>query len=128
MQSNTLRDYITARRKELSLSQRDLATLCELPLGTVAGIESGREVKAPRPVTLEKLARGLKTNYISLDAMVRGIAGDDVKKQLRWEEDYYYRLFDAVVSSDVVPENERMLFLAKLRTLWQTYGDREIGY
>ncbi len=128
MQINALRDYITARRKELDLSQRDLATLCELPLGTVAGIESGRQVKAPRPATLEKLAKGLKTNYIALDAMVRGIASEDVQKQLRWEEDYYYRLFDAVVTTESIPENERMLLLAKLRTLWQTYGDHEIAY
>ena len=125
---NRLRDYITARRRELNLSQRDLAALCELPLGTVAGIESGRQVKSPRPATLEKLAQGLKTNYLSLDALVRGVESAELKKQLRWEEDYYYKLFDAVMSSDAVPETERMMLLAKLRTLWQTYGDHEIAY
>lgn len=125
---NQLRSYITARRKELKLSQRDLAALCELPLGTVAGIESGRQVKAPRPATLEKLARGLKTNYVTLDAMVRGVEAGDVQKQLRWEEDYYYKLFDAVMSSDRVPDDDRMLLLAKLRTLWQTFGDFEISH
>ena len=125
---NSLRDYITARRRELNLSQRELATLCELPLGTVAGIESGRQVKAPRPATLEKLAQGLKTNYLSLDALVRGVHAEELKKQLRWEEDYYYKLFDAVMTSDAVPEAERMMLLAKLRTLWQTFGDRDISY
>ena len=125
---NQLRQYITARRKELNLSQRELAALCELPLGTVAGIESGRMVKSPRPATLEKLAVGLKTNYFFLDAMVRGVEEPEVKKQLRWEEDYYYKLFDAVMSSEKVPETERMMLLAKLRTLWQTYGDYEIAY
>ena len=125
---NDLRLYIAARRKELKLSQRDLATICELPLGTVAGIESGRQVKSPRPMTLEKLAKGLKTNYMTLDAMVRGVATTDVQKQLRWEEDYYYRLFDAVMNSDRIPDNDRMMLLAKLRTLWQTYGDFEISH
>lgn len=125
---NELRSYISARRRELGLSQRELAILCDLPLGTVAGIESGRQVKAPRPATLEKLAKGLKTNYLSLDAMVRGIETAELKKQLRWEEDYYYKIFDAVMSSDQVPETERMMLLAKLRTLWQTFGDREIAY
>ena len=125
---NELRTYIGARRRELGLSQRELASLCDLPLGTVAGIESGRQVKSPRPATLEKLAKGLKTNYLSLDAMVRGVETAELKKQLRWEEDYYYKVFDAVMSSDQVPETERMLMLAKLRTLWQTYGDREIAY
>lgn len=125
---NRLRDYITARRRELNLSQRDLASLCDLPLGTVAGIESGRQVKSPRPATLEKLAQGLKTNYLSLDALVRGVENEELKKQLRWEEDYYYKLFDGVMSSDAVPETERMMLLAKLRTIWQTYGDRDISY
>jgi transcriptional regulator with XRE-family HTH domain len=125
---NDLRQYITARRKELNLSQRELATLCELPLGTVAGIESGRMVKSPRPATLEKLAQGLKTNYFFLDALVRGVEEQTMSKQLRWEEDYYYKLFDAVMNSDRIPETERMMLLAKLRTLWQTYGDFEISY
>lgn len=125
---NELRTYIGARRRELGLSQRELASVCDLPLGTVAGIESGRQVKSPRPATLDKLAKGLKTNYLSLDAMIRGVETAELKKQLRWEEDYYYKVFDAVMSSDQVPENERMLLLAKLRTLWQTYGDREIAY
>lgn len=125
---NQLRQYITARRKELGLSQRDLASLCELPLGTVAGIESGRMVKSPRPSTLEKLAAGLKTNYLSLDALVRGVENSDLQKQLRWEEDYYYKLFDAMMNSEKIPETERMMLLAKLRTLWQTYGDHEISY
>lgn len=125
---NHLRSYITARRRELKMSQRELATLCELPLGTVAGIESGRQVKAPRPATLEKLARGLQTNYVTLDAMVRNVDTTVVQKQLRWEEDYYYKLFDAVMSSERIPENERMMLLAKLRTLWQTHGDFEISY
>lgn len=125
---NSLRQYISARRKELNLSQRELASLCELPLGTVAGIESGRQVKSPRPATLEKLAKGLKTNYLSLDAMVRGIASDALNKQLKWEEDYYYRLFDAMMSTDCVPETDRMMLLAKLRMLWQSHGDHEITY
>lgn len=125
---NQLRQYISARRKELNLSQRELAALCDLPLGTVAGIESGRMVKSPRPATLEKLATGLKTNYFVLDAMVRGLEEPIVKKQLRWEEDYYYKLFDAMMNSDQIPETERMMLLAKLRTLWQTYGDHEIAY
>ena len=125
---NPLRLYLAARRAELRLSQRELASLCELPLGTVAGIESGRQVTAPRPATLEKLAKGLQTNYVSLDALVRGVATTDVQKQLRWEEDYYYRLFDAVMSSERIPDNERMMLLAKLRTTWQTYGDFEISY
>lgn len=125
---NDLRRYITARRKELNLSQRELAQVCNLPLGTVAGIESGRMVKSPRPATLEKLAEGLKTSYLSLDAMVRGVKDETVQKQLRWEEDYYYKVFDAVMSSDSIPETERMMLLAKLRTLWQTHGDHEISY
>lgn len=125
---NQLRLYITARRKELRLSQRELATICELPLGTVAGIESGRQVKAPRPATLEKLAKGLQTSYVALDALVRNVETTVVQKQLRWEEDYYYKLFDAVMNSERVPENERMMLLAKLRTLWQTHGDFEISY
>ena len=125
---NDLRRYITARRKELNLSQRELAQVCNLPLGTVAGIESGRMVKSPRPSTLEKLAEGLKTSYLSLDAMVRGVKDETVQKQLRWEEDYYYKVFDAVMSSDSIPETERMMLLAKLRTLWQTHGDHEISY
>lgn len=125
---NDLRQYITARRKELNLSQRELASLCELPLGTVAGIESGRMVKSPRPATLEKLAQGLKTNYFFLDALVRGVDESAMSKQRKWEEDYYYKVFDAVMSSDRVPEADRMMLQAKLRTLWQTYGDFEIGY
>jgi transcriptional regulator with XRE-family HTH domain len=125
---NKLRLYITARRKELNLSQRELAALCDLPLGTVAGIESGRLVQSPRPATLEKLADGLKTNYLTLDALVRGVENTSLQKQLQWEEDYYYKLFDALMNSDKVPETERMMFLAKLRTLWQTYGDYEISY
>lgn len=125
---NDLRQYITARRKELNLSQRELASLCELPLGTVAGIESGRMVKSPRPATLEKLAQGLKTNYFFLDALVRGVDQGAMTKQRKWEEDYYYKVFDAVMSSDRVPETDRMMLQAKLRTLWQTYGDFEIGY
>lgn len=125
---NDLRQYITARRKELNLSQRELASLCELPLGTVAGIESGRMVKSPRPATLEKLAQGLKTNYFFLDALVRGVDESAMSKQRKWEEDYYYKVFDAVMSSDRVPETDRMMLQAKLRTLWQTYGDFEIGY
>lgn len=125
---NNLRQYIAARRKELGLSQRDLAAICELPLGTVAGIESGRMVKSPRPATLEKLAAGLKTNYLALDALVRGVENSDLQKQLRWEEDYYYKLFDAMMNSEAIPETERMMLLAKLRTLWQTHGDYEISY
>ena len=125
---NDLRSYITARRNELNLSQRELAALCELPLGTVAGIESGRMVKSPRPATLEKLAQGLKTNYFFLDALVRGVEQETMNKQLKWEDDYYYKVFDAVMSSDKIPETDRMMLQAKLRTLWQTYGDFEIGY
>lgn len=121
-----LRAYITARRQELKLSQRDLAALCDLPLGTVAGIESGREVTAPRPATLEKLATGLKTTYSWLDALVRGVPPETLSAMKRWEEDYYYRLFDQVMTHPGVPETERMLLLAKLRTVWQTHGDREI--
>lgn len=125
---NQLRSYITARRKELNLSQRDLAGLCDLPLGTVAGIESGRLVKSPRPATLEKLATGLKTSYFTLDALVRGVEPEAIQKNTRWEEDYYYKLFDALMNSEAIPETERMMFLAKLRTLWQTHGEYEIGY
>jgi transcriptional regulator with XRE-family HTH domain len=125
---NQLRQYIAARRKELNLSQRELATLSDLPLGTVAGIESGRMVKSPRPATLEKLAIGLKTTYFFLDALVRGVEEPVMKKQLRWEEDYYYKLFDAMMNSDKIPETERMMLLAKLRTMWQTYGDFDIDY
>jgi transcriptional regulator with XRE-family HTH domain len=123
-----LRQYITARRKELNLSQRELAAMCDLPLGTVAGIESGRMVKSPRPATLEKLAAGLKTTYFHLDALVRGVEGPAPVAQSKWEDDYYYKVFDAVMSSETVPETERMMILAKLRTLWQTYGDHEISY
>ena len=112
----------------MRISQRELAALCELPLGTVAGIESGRQVAAPRPMTLERLARGLQTNYVTLDAMVRGVETATVQKQLRWEDDYYYKLFDAVMNSQTVPDDERMMLLAKLRTVWQTYGDFEISY
>lgn len=125
---NQLRNFISSRRKELNLSQRDLASLCDLPLGTVAGIESGRMVKSPRPATLEKLAQGLKTNYFTLDALVRGIEPEAIQQKTRWEEDYYYKLFDALMSSESIPETERMMFLAKLRTLWQTHGEYEINY
>ena len=125
---NQLRTFIASRRKELNLSQRDLASLCDLPLGTVAGIESGRMVKSPRPATLEKLAQGLKTNYFTLDALVRGIEPEAIQQKTRWEEDYYYKLFDALMSSEAIPETERMMFLAKLRTLWQTHGEYEISY
>jgi transcriptional regulator with XRE-family HTH domain len=123
-----LRVYIGARRRELGLSQRTLAQLCNLPLGTVAGIESGRMVKSPRPATLEKLAQGLKTDYLFLDAMIRGVDQGAIQKQLRWSEDYYYKVFDALMDSDKIPETEKLMFLAKLRTLWQTYGEREITY
>ncbi|MEB3221573.1 MAG: helix-turn-helix transcriptional regulator [Candidatus Sericytochromatia bacterium] len=121
-----LRTYITARRQELRLSQRQLAAICELPLGTVAGIESGREVTAPRPATLEKLARGLKTSYARLDAMVRGAEAESLGAMQRWEEDYYYRMFDQVMTNPAVPETERLLLLAKLRTVWQTHGDHDL--
>jgi hypothetical protein len=60
--------------------------------------------------------------------MVRGIEQPVLQKQLRWEEDYYYKLFDAMMNSDQIPETERMMLLAKLRTLWQNYGDHEIAY
>jgi transcriptional regulator with XRE-family HTH domain len=123
-----LRAYIVARRSELNLSQRTLAQLCNLPLGTVAGIESGRMVKAPRPATLEKLAQGLKTDYLFLDALIRGVDQANIQKQLRWSEDFYYKVFDALMNSDKIPETERLMFLAKLRTLWQTYGEHEITY
>lgn len=125
---NALRDYITARREELHLTQRDLARACDLPLGTVAGIESGRMVKAPRPTTLEKLAVGLKTDYHVLDALVRGVDPGVSNRNSRWEDDYYYKLFDAVMNCSAVPETELLMFQAKLRTLWQTYGDHEIPY
>lgn len=121
-----LRAYITARRQELKLSQRELAALCDLPLGTVAGIESGREVTAPRPATLEKLAGGLKTTYSWLDALVRGVPPEALAAMKRWEEDYYYRLFDQVMTHPAVPETERMMLLAKLRTVWQTHGDQDL--
>ena len=124
----SLRAYITARREELRLTQREFAQACDLPLGTVAGIESGRMVKAPRPATLEKLAVGLKTDYQALDALVRGIDLQVPSKNRRWEEDYYYKLFDGVMNCEAVPETERLMFQAKLRTLWQTYGDHEIAY
>jgi transcriptional regulator with XRE-family HTH domain len=123
---NKLRSYISARREELKLSQRQLAALCELPLGTVAGIESGRAVTAPRPATLEKLARGLKTSYAKLDALVRGLDPNEQQAMQRWEEDYYYKMFDQVMTHPGIPETERLLLLAKLRTIWQTHGDHEI--
>jgi hypothetical protein len=44
----------------------------------------------------------------------------------RWEEDYYYKMFDQVMTHPAIPETERLLLLAKLRTIWQTHGDHEI--
>jgi transcriptional regulator with XRE-family HTH domain len=123
---NPLRRYIRTRRKELNLSQRELANICDLPLGTVAGIESGRDVNAPRPATLEKLAQGLQCSYPWLDGLVRNLEPEALEKMLRWEKDYTYRLFDALMSSSSVPESERMLLVAKVRTLWQTHGDYEV--
>lgn len=125
---NALRRYMIERRREMRLSQRELAIACDLPLGTVAGLESGRLVNAPRPHTLEKLAQGLKTTYESLDALVRGLSGEGMAQRQRWEEDYYYRLFDAFMRSDRIPETEKLMLQAKLRTLWQQHGDYEIPY
>lgn len=124
---NDLRRYIRSRRQELRMSQRELATLCGLPLGTIAGIESGRDVAAPRPATLEKLALGLKCSYTWLDGLVRQLDQATLDKLNRWEEDYTYRLFDAVMTSSSIPEGERMLLVAKIRTLWQAHGDFEIN-
>lgn len=45
------------RRRELSLSQRDLADLCGLPHSSVARIESGRS--SPNLVTLLRIFREL---------------------------------------------------------------------
>ena len=119
---------MTVRRRELNLSQRELAQIADLPLGTVAALESGRMVSAPRPRTLEKLAIGLKTSYLHLDSLVRGLDPGEIEHQVRWQEEYYYRMFDALMQSDRIPEAEKAMFLAKLRTLWQTHGDREIAY
>lgn len=125
---NPLRRYMMERRREMRLSQRELALACDLPLGTVAGLESGRLVSAPRPQTLERLAHGLKTSYEALDALVRGVSSESLAQRHRWEEDYYYRLFDAFMRSDRIPETEKLMLQAKLRTLWQTHGDYEIPY
>ncbi|MEB3284916.1 MAG: helix-turn-helix transcriptional regulator [Candidatus Sericytochromatia bacterium] len=123
---NALRRYIRTRRQELKISQRELAELCDLPLGTLAGIESGRDVTAPRPATLEKLANGLKCSYPLLDGLVRGLDEEALTNLLRWEEDYTYRLFHAVMRSPNIPEAERMILVAKIRTLWQSHGEYEI--
>lgn len=123
---NALRRYIRSRRQELRLSQRELAAVCALPLGTIAGIESGRDVTAPRPATLEKLAGGLKCSYAWLDGLVRQLDESALERLNRWEQDYTYRLFDAVMSSASIPEGEKMLLVAKIRTLWQTHGEYEI--
>ena len=124
---NRLRLYIAARRQELRLTQRELATLCELPLGTLSGIESGREVRAPRAHTVEKLAVGLQTTYEHLDALVRGVVVDGVSEVSPWEGDYRYRLFDALMQAPSVPETERLMLIAKMRTLWEMHGSGAIA-
>ncbi|MEB3197307.1 MAG: helix-turn-helix transcriptional regulator [Candidatus Sericytochromatia bacterium] len=122
---SNLKAYIRARRAELGISQRALAELCDLPIGTIAGIESGRDIKAPRPATLQKLANGLKTTYAWLDGLVRELGEAELKASVRWEEDYTYRMFDELMQSPHFPESERMWLVAKLRTLWQSHAAPE---
>src|SRR4051794_19317970 len=55
-----LREFLTRRRNELSLSQQELARISGVPAGTIASIEAGRVTRSPRPDTLRRLALGLQ--------------------------------------------------------------------
>jgi transcriptional regulator with XRE-family HTH domain len=55
-----LREFLTRRRGELSLSQQELARISGVPAGTIASIEAGRVTRSPRPDTLRRLAQGVQ--------------------------------------------------------------------
>lgn len=123
-----LRSFIALRRKELRLTQSALSIASGLPLGTVSGLESGRMVRCPRGVTLEKLARGLQVPYGQLDALARGKAweGEAPSPSLRASsglagEDPVLRMFMEVMGSEAVPEAERLMLQAKIRVLHQRH-------
>lgn len=122
-----LRSFIGARRKDLRLTQATLAIASGLPLGTVSGLESGRMVRCPRGVTLEKLARGLQVPYGQLDALARGSEWEErpnhpSKTPSRGlSDDPVLRMFMEVMGSEAVPEGERMMLQAKIRVLHQRH-------
>lgn len=57
--------YVRTKRKEMELTQQELAERCELTRPAVSMIESEKR-KKPRPETLRKLAKGLKIPYEQL--------------------------------------------------------------
>lgn len=123
---SALRSFIGLRRKALRLTQASLAIASGLPLGTVSGLESGRMVRCPRGVTLEKLARGLQVPYAQLDALARGQAYEEEAPAPRGAgriqgDDPVLRMFMEVMGSEAVPESERMMLQAKIRVLHQKH-------
>lgn len=123
---SALRSFIGLRRKALRLTQAALAIASGLPLGTVSGLESGRMVRCPRGVTLEKLARGLQVPYAQLDALARGQAYEEEAPAPRGlgrsqGDDPVLRMFMEVMGSEAVPESERMMLQAKIRVLHQKH-------
>lgn len=70
---DALRSYIVSRRKELKLSQVDLANRAGIPSATIAAIEAGRVTRHPRFDTLQAIAKGLGVSSDTLQRIVMGL-------------------------------------------------------
>lgn len=68
---NQLGKFIKQKRKELGLSLRDFAEMCEISHSYLDNLEKGRDARSGKPVsptieTLQKLAFGLKISLIEI--------------------------------------------------------------
>lgn len=55
---------IASKRKEINISQEELAERCGLHRTYIGALERGE--KSPTLITVEKIARGLRTSILSL--------------------------------------------------------------
>lgn len=68
---NQLGKFIKQKRKELGLSLRDFAEMCEISHSYLDNLEKGRDARSGKPVsptieTLQKLASGLKITIVEI--------------------------------------------------------------
>lgn len=68
---NQLEKFIRQKRKELGLSLREFAEMCEISHSYLDNLEKGRDARSGKPIsptieTMQKLASGLKISLIEI--------------------------------------------------------------
>jgi transcriptional regulator with XRE-family HTH domain len=123
---NQLGNFIEQKRKELGLSLRSFADMCNISHSYLDNLEKGVDVRSGKPVsptieTLQKLASGLNLSLIDLLKAGGYINSSDNASNFTKVNDDELIIFIREISPDLSPEDKRdltkviKLFIKKAR-------------